>query len=113
MPRLSSHAARQMVVKRLQFRTGGALYAEYRKASDGTHMYVVYSYGEHWPLFVYHDGVWYENIDRYSVTTSKHRSQAHPHCPTIGVTCEELRRFVSRGLEACPKIERLVAVAVG
>ena len=41
-------------------------------------LYVVYSYGVHWPLFVYEGGVWYENEDRYSVTTSKHRSQLHP-----------------------------------
>lgn len=113
MPRLSSHAARQMVVKRLEFRTGGALYAECRKASDGTHMYVVYSYGDHWPLFVCHDGVWYENIDRYSVTTSKHRSQSHPHCDTIPASCDDLKRFISQGMEACPKIKRLLAVAAG
>ena len=40
--------------------------------------YAVFSYGHHWPLFVNVNGQWYENGDRYSVTTSKHRSQLHP-----------------------------------
>jgi len=31
-----------------------------------------------WPLYAYRDGVWYENMERYSVTTSKHRRQARP-----------------------------------
>lgn len=39
--------------------------------------YVIYSYGHHWPLFVYHNRYkkWYGNDDKYSVTTSKHKSQ--------------------------------------
>jgi hypothetical protein len=41
-------------------------------------VYAVFSYGHHWPLFVNVNGQWYENGDRYSVTTSKHRSQLHP-----------------------------------
>lgn len=40
--------------------------------------YVVYSYGEHWPLFVYDDGRWFANSDKYGCTTSKHHSQLHP-----------------------------------
>lgn len=53
-----------------------------------SHVYVVYSYGFHWPLFIYEpgeeqsdDGAWYENAERYSVTTSKHHSQLHPLPP--------------------------------
>lgn len=44
--------------------------------------YSVYSYGYHWPLFVYEDGRWYENADKYSRTTSKHHGQLHPLCDT-------------------------------
>lgn len=43
-------------------------------------LYVVYSFGQHWPMFI-HDGrtgQWFENEDRYSRTTSKHRTQCYP-----------------------------------
>lgn len=47
---------------------------------DGNHLYVVYSYGVHFPMYIYDYGlkVWVGNSDRYSVTTSKHMSQARP-----------------------------------
>lgn len=111
MPKISTCSCRCYVLSLQEFRCYGSLYARWETASDGTRMYAVYSYGEHWPLFVNHDGTWYENSERYSVTTSKHRSLTHPLCDTIGVSCDELKRFVRRGMEACPKIERLVAVS--
>lgn len=56
--------------------------------------FVVYSYGRHFPLFAYVDGQWYENSDRYSVTTSKHRSQSHPLCDTTKVSTTELKNLI-------------------
>jgi hypothetical protein len=54
--------------------------------------YVVYSYGHHYPMFVYTNDKWYENSDRYSVTTSKHHSQARPlGVETIPATTGELK----------------------
>lgn len=44
--------------------------------------YIVYSYGEHWPLFIYEYGKWYENADKFSRSTSKQHSQLHPLCET-------------------------------
>lgn len=43
--------------------------------------YVVYSYGVHWPLFIYDEaqGVWFENAGKYSQSTSRQHSQLHPH----------------------------------
>lgn len=43
-------------------------------------LYVVYSYGEHWPLFVYEKvgGTWMVNEDKASRTTSKHKGQVWP-----------------------------------
>jgi hypothetical protein len=45
---------------------------------------VVYSYGDHWPLFMWNDTLqlWFENTERYSTTTSKHRTFTHPHRET-------------------------------
>ena len=57
-------------------------------------LYVVYSYGTHWPLFVWDGFDWYENEERASATTSKHRSQTHPHTPTQLRTCRWLKDFI-------------------
>ena len=57
-------------------------------------IYVVYSYGEHWPLFAYKDGTWYENSEKYSGTTSKQRGQTHPFGITVLMSCEELKRLI-------------------
>lgn len=58
-------------------------------------MYVVYSYGRHWPLFIFSfaNGQWYENSEKYSSTTSKHRGQAHPHKDTMPLTCQEMLKL--------------------
>jgi len=49
-------------------------------SEDRGDMYVVYSYGPHFPMYIYHSklGVWFANADKYSVTTSRHQSQANP-----------------------------------
>jgi hypothetical protein len=57
-------------------------------------LYAVYSYGSHWPLFV-HDGFdWYENEEKVSVTTTKHRSATHPYVATQLRSCAWLRNFI-------------------
>ena len=40
--------------------------------------YVVWSYGVHWPLFVWTDGMWFGNKDTSSVTTGNHRNRCDP-----------------------------------
>lgn len=65
--------------------SNGQLYGHWEAGgvaySDGGGMrYVVYSYGAHWPLYVWDDETqrWYGNSDKNSVTTSRHRTAAHP-----------------------------------
>jgi hypothetical protein len=50
---------------------GNSLYAE-----TIDNLYIVYSYGKHFPIAVYNfdTKIWYINTDKYSVTTSKHQS---------------------------------------
>jgi hypothetical protein len=50
----------------------------------GTKTYTVYSYGTHYPMYVYDKTVdrWYGNSDKYSRTTSKHMTKL---CPDDGV----------------------------
>lgn len=58
-------------------------------------LYIVLSYG-YWPLFAY-DMVtnrWFENTDKYSVTTSKHRSQSKPLLHTTGMTLDEMNNLI-------------------
>lgn len=64
-------------------------------------VFVVYSYGQHFPMFVFKNGKWYANEDRYSVTTSKHYGQAFPrgidHDKVIKLPTEEMKNLI-RGL---------------
>jgi hypothetical protein len=56
--------------------------------------YVVFSYGLHYPMFVHTNGKWFENSDKYSVTTSKHKSQLHPLVETEKKTTKELKALL-------------------
>lgn len=59
--------------------------------------YVVYSYGTHWPLFIFCDGHWYGNANKHSATTSRHHSYAHPHTNIVWLTCGEMKKLASMG----------------
>lgn len=54
-------------------------------AGEHTDRYIVYSYGEHFPMYIWEGmrdgtmGAWFRNTDKWGVTTSKHQGQAHPH----------------------------------
>lgn len=85
LPRINGRTCRAWVQERTGFQnSNGQLYGQWED-KGGDARYVVYSYGEHWPLFAYVPRVstWFENADKYSSTTSKHRSQAHPLCDTV------------------------------
>lgn len=41
--------------------------------------YVVYSYGHHFPIYIFAGGQWFANEDKYSQSTSRHQSQARPY----------------------------------
>ena len=43
-------------------------------------LYIVYSYGWHFPMYIHcrQSNLWYGNSSKYSVSTSKHQSQARP-----------------------------------
>lgn len=63
-------------------------------------LYVVYSYGEHFPMYVYSQdsGDWFENGNRYSNTTTRHKSQARPTSNTIKVDTDTIREIVAFGV---------------
>ena len=63
-------------------------------------IYTVYSYGHHFPMFVYDAdaNVWVENSDHYSVTTSKQRTQLHPLCETLKRPLEDVKLVAAYGI---------------
>lgn len=109
MQKISNYNCREVVRQMLEF-NGSNLYARLHMPRPNnpvepvhSYRYVVYSYGDHWPLFVAEwlagsEPVWYENEDRYSVTTSKHKSQAHPHRDTIKLNQSDMRRLAMFGI---------------
>ena len=78
MLKLSNATCRDAVSRRLPFK-GNNLWGEW-EGSKPLYCFVVYSYGKHFPLWVYDPLVdqWFGNADQYSRTTSKHRSQSQP-----------------------------------
>lgn len=59
-------------------------------------LYVVYSY-KWYPLFVfsYVTHKWYENKDKYSVSTSKQTGQCRPRAETVLMSHEELKDLIA------------------
>ena len=102
MERIANKNASSYVRRRREFK-GSNL--------SGTYLddrYVVYSYGEHWPLFVHTNGAWFENQDKYSRTTSKQKRQAHPDVDTIKLSTEQMISVAQKGIVG-HVVERMVA----
>ena len=62
--------------------------------------YVVYSYDRHWPLFIFdvRCDTWFENASKYGVTTSKHKTQSHPHTDTTQLHVEDMIKVANNGV---------------
>ena len=60
-----------------------------------TGYYIVFSYGLHWPLFIYdyNKRQWYGNSDEYSITTSKRYGKLNPG-NVLPLSCEEMKELV-------------------
>jgi hypothetical protein len=59
--------------------------------------YVVNSYGSHFPMYIWENGVWFGNADKYSVTTSKHQSQCHPGGDITWLETHQMRMIARNG----------------
>lgn len=108
--KIANRDARQHVQRNHPFQ-GSNLYGMYWCANPssidpGDSGYAVFSYGQHFPLFIctvvvpHGPDVWFENKDRYSVTTSKHRSQSHPHQPTQPLSTADMHLLLRKGYRA-------------
>jgi hypothetical protein len=80
--RIANRDARAHVEEREEF-TGSNIEAYDTASTTGTDLYVVLSYGAHFPMFIAEEleGVvkWYANKDKWGPTTSKHQSQCLPY----------------------------------
>jgi len=88
--KVSNNKCREFVINKKPFKANN-LFAEYNSIDD---VYIVYSYGYHFPIFVNTKGTWYENSDRYSVSTSKQKNQAHPLVKTIKAPTNEIKNII-------------------
>lgn len=86
----SNKKAAEYVKQKLEF-TGSNTFGNWWKDS-----YVVYSYGIHYPLYVYKNGSWFENETKYSTTTSKHKTQLRPTFETYKRTTQELIDLITK-----------------
>lgn len=102
--KIANRDARKYVQSLWEFE-GSNLFAVIRQPSPDSpaSWYVVYSYGYHWPLFVRYNGVWYENTDKYSRTTSRHHSQCHPLGSTTLLSLDQIKTLADGGFQALAK----------
>ena len=77
MIRTANKDARYYVNNRDVFRGSNCFSERYGET------YAVFSYGYHWPMFIWKDCQWYENKDKYSLSTSKQQSQLRPSVKNI------------------------------
>jgi hypothetical protein len=84
--RVANKNCRGAVANREEF-IGSNLEAYDTASTTGTDLYVVQSYGAHFPMYIAeaHKGKvnWYGNKDKYSVSTSKQMTQANPHAANM------------------------------
>lgn len=86
--------------------TASNIYARYITTNaDGSQVepcrYAVFSYGAHFPMYIYEGGAWYANIDKYSPSTSRHQSQANPctgQTQAIPMTTAQMQTIVRWGI---------------
>ena len=101
-PHIANKNARRFVEARQPFK-GSNLYAE-RHVTDHTDLYVVYSYGEHFPIYVAEVGEsglvhWYKNQEKWSQSTSRHQSQAMPfYVNFVPMTTGAMKRLARDGI---------------
>jgi hypothetical protein len=87
-------------VQRLKEFKANNLWSEWIDFEHTDARYVVYSYDRHWPLFIYEVRVdaWFENTSKYGVTTSKHKTQSHPHTDTTQLHVDDMIKVASNGV---------------
>lgn len=102
--RIANKAARRMVEQRRPFE-GSNLFARESTPQHGhTTLYVVCSYGPHFPIYIAEtdnetgEVQWYENVEKFSQSTTRHQSQANPYAQCMPMTVGAMRRIAVEGI---------------
>ena len=98
MERIANRNAREYVQRNEPFQASNMFGLFYDYDEGRNTPYVVYSNGYHFPMFIYLGNSWYENSDKYSVSTSKQQTQAHPQMDTIKMTTKEMKELLKKNL---------------
>lgn len=104
MSKITNNDAREYVMRKEEFRTNNkTMFGELREGNPNKQippMYVVYSYGYHFPMYVYDYEAcqWLGNSDKYSRTTSKHQSLTRPYTVAKWFNTEDLKHLSYVGL---------------
>ena len=107
LPRVANTKCKPYVTERNPFR-GSNLYGIYSLIDADHEVYTVYSFGDHYPMFIYTEGMWFENEDSYSRTTSKQKSQARPMgIRPILLSTRWMQRLANNGYQSIAK-ERIL-----
>ena len=86
-------------VDELKIFEGSNTFAE-NKVQYEDKLYVVFSYGYHFPMYIYdyQAGIWVGNEDRFSMSTSKHQSQCRPSEPIeCWLNTHEMEDYINCG----------------
>ena len=98
MIRTSNIKCCELVNKKITFKANN-IFSEHIKKDK---LYIVYSYGHHFPMYIKYKNTWFENSDKYSITTSKQQSQARPNSKTKMLNTEKMKEIIykkSRGVK--------------
>jgi hypothetical protein len=102
MKRIANNKARDMVESLEEFQ-GSNMFGKLLKRTQGKDMdyelYVVYSYGSHFPMYIYDtkEQKWLGNSDKYSRSTTRQQSQAKPSDVDIWYNTEQLKDVIYHG----------------
>ena len=88
---------------------GSNIFAEYKRIGQqmlpdhhpekSKKIYVVYSYGYHFPMYCFIDGIWVGNSSSYSPTTARHKSQANPGNVRLYIPTKTLKKLVDGDID--------------
>lgn len=79
--------------------TRGGHWANDEVVGEVSELYVVYSYGTHFPMYIYDKqmGQWLGNKDKYSQSTTRHQSQTRPSNVEVWLDTDDMKLAVRNG----------------
>lgn len=98
MAKVSNRDVHKYVAERKEFmNNNGTMFAQHDLAAN---TYTVYSYGQHYPMYVYDYETleWWGNETKDSRTTSRHMTQARPPCVAQWTDTHTLQDIAAHGV---------------